>query len=525
MPVRSYSKHIGLYLVFITLFLFSCSSSKKLNYILTEKKHEPEQLKKEADYVYKMLTLGHPGVYWYIDKTSFEAKFDSLKASLNQPLTSKEFYRKIAPFVEAIHCGHTRLILNTRKYSKKEKDSLNKLTKPINQFSYRVIENRLFVNSVNKNISQAKRGNEIIAINGVPSSILIPYIKTFFASDGYNQTFKTALLNRTFATWYTNVYENKDSLNFKIKKQDTLIDLAVKTLKKEEVKNIKTKEKQIAKVNKDSLLQQKVIAKENRKLKYKGLDENKKPLLDLQFLTKDSTVAYLKVKSFSFPNADFTRFYRETFSSIKLTGAKDLIIDLRNNGGGSLRASRNLFSYLVDKDFIFLKPGKIQRRYNVYWHSKGIGNAIFGLSFELANLFIAEKKEGSFYVNFKGIKPLPAKKDNFKGNIYVLINGYSFSASALLAANLKQLKRATFVGQETGGAYNGCVAGYLPIFQLPYSKLKFRMGLYPVLPNAETDVKGRGIFPDYPIELTIEDYFQNKDKELEWVLNDIKKKG
>jgi C-terminal processing protease CtpA/Prc len=44
----------------------------------------------------------------------------------------------------------------------------------------------------------------------------------------------------------------------------------------------------------------------------------------------------------------------------------------------------------------------------------------------------------------------------FKGKIYVMINGGSFSASSLISSNLK-LKRVTFVGEETGGAFNGTV--------------------------------------------------------------------
>jgi C-terminal processing protease CtpA/Prc len=38
-----------------------------------------------------------------------------------------------------------------------------------------------------------------------------------------------------------------------------------------------------------------------------------------------------------------------------------------------------------------------------------------------------------------------------------MINGGSFSASSLISSNLK-LQRVTFVGEETGGAFNGTVA-------------------------------------------------------------------
>ena len=39
----------------------------------------------------------------------------------------------------------------------------------------------------------------------------------------------------------------------------------------------------------------------------------------------------------------------------------------------------------------------------------------------------------------------------------------------------------------------------------------------------QTEIKGRGIFPDKEIIQTVEDKITNKDPELEWILNDVKK--
>lgn len=519
-----YKKKILYLIVLVFSITFSCTSIKKMNYLVDEKKHEPSELIKDVDYSYKVLTKGHPGVYWYIEKKQLDFKFDSLKQSLTVPLTTKEFYKKLAPIVAEIKCGHTRLILVTKKLTKSQKDSIEKLGKPINQFAYKVLNNKLYVNSFNKKLPEIKKGDEIISINDISSNEIISTITKNYASDGYNQTFKTAVLNRAFIGWYNAIYNDKDTLNFKIKRTDSILKLTLTTTTKRELKNDSLfKIKKVVKLSKDSLLAKRKIAKDKLKSRYKGSDENKKPMLDLQFLDQDSSVAYLKVKSFSFPHADFSRFYKESFAAIKQKGTQNLIIDLRDNGGGSLTACRNLFSYLVDKDFVYLKQGMLTHKFNPYLHSKGIKNALLIPSFELADLIRLKKQDGKYNVTFKGLKPLPPNPNHFSGKIYVLINGYSFSAAALLSANLKQLERATFVGEETGGGFNGCVAGYIPILDLPYSKLKLRMGLYPVLPNAHTEVIGRGIFPNQEIINTVEDLISGKDKELDWVLNDLKK--
>ena len=495
-----------------------------MNYAVTEKKHTPTELIKDVDFAYELLTKGHPGVYWYIEKKQLDFKFDSLRKSLTVPLTTKEFYKKMAPLIAEVKCGHTRLILVTKKLKKKEKDSLEKLGKPITQFGYKIIDNKLYVNAFNKKITQAKKGDEILAINGISSKEIINNLTPNYASDGYNQTFKTAVLNRAFSSWYTTIYDNRDTVDFKIKKRDSIFNLTLTTIKKEDKKDSSTVKKPIKKLSKDSLLTKSKIAKEKLKVRYKGSDEFKKPLLDLQFLEKDSSTAYLKVKSFSFPYADFNKFFKESFTAIKNGKTKNLILDIRDNGGGSLTACRNLFAYLVNQDFVYLKESSIDHRFNPYWYGKGISNKLIALPFELTSLIRLKKKEGKFSLNYKGTKPLPPKEGHYDGKLYVLINGYSFSASALLSANLKQINRATFVGQETGGGFNGCVAGSIPVLNFPNSKLKLRMGLYPVIPNAHTKTIGRGIFPDQEIITTIEDVVGGKDKELEWVMNNIKTK-
>lgn len=81
-----------------------------------------------------------------------------------------------------------------------------------------------------------------------------------------------------------------------------------------------------------------------------------------------------------------------------------------------------------------------------------------------------------------------------------------------------------FVGEETGGAYNGTVAGTMPLLKLPNSKLLFRIGLQDIKPLNKTSEFGRGIFPDIPIIPSIYQIIENNDPELDWIIEDAKKK-
>lgn len=73
----------------------------------------------------------------------------------------------------------------------------------------------------------------------------------------------------------------------------------------------------------------------------------------------------------------------------------------------------------------------------------------------------------------KADKPTKPNKSAFHGKVFVLINGGSFSASSIITAKLKNDKRATLVGEETGGANDGTVAGFYSYQKLPNSEIRF----------------------------------------------------
>jgi Peptidase family S41/N-terminal domain of Peptidase_S41 in eukaryotic IRBP len=102
----------------------------------------------------------------------------------------------------------------------------------------------------------------------------------------------------------------------------------------------------------------------------------------------------------------------------RLAGAHALIVDLRNNGGGSPAMVAYLSSYLVSRrthlnDMWTRRSGKTQQ----FWTRDDVPGAKFG-----------------------GDKP-----------VYVLTSARTFSAAEEFAYNLGALKRATIVGEITGG--------------------------------------------------------------------------
>lgn len=90
----------------------------------------------------------------------------------------------------------------------------------------------------------------------------------------------------------------------------------------------------------------------------------------------------------------------------------------------------------------------------------------------------------------KVIPSISSKSSNGKLLGVSVISMENFSVSSIISSNLKGSKRAVFVGEETGGAYNGCVAGSIPIYTLPNTKLRLRLGLAVIKPNYKTKIEG-----------------------------------
>ena len=116
-------KNSILYLCFV-LFLGSCTSVKKHNEQI-KALHTVEELQKDVDKVYKQLQRHHPKLYQYTSKEVLDFKFDSLKKSITSPISSRDFYKKLAPVVANVKQGHVGISPPRRRFNKKERKRWN----------------------------------------------------------------------------------------------------------------------------------------------------------------------------------------------------------------------------------------------------------------------------------------------------------------------------------------------------------------------------------------------------------------
>jgi C-terminal processing protease CtpA/Prc len=515
-----------LILIITALISVSCVSVKKYNSQINNLRSESE-LKNDVDFAYRKLKKLHPDLYWYISKHDLDFKFDSLKSTINSPMTSNDFYMKLGPVISSVKQGHMRLIPLNKKLNRKERQvAIKSGTTPFSKLEFELFNNKLFIVKNYSADSTIRTGTELVSVNGSsPIDLISKYRKTF-SSDGFNQTFIPRRSAKYFPQFFYYANDVTDSALCELKYHDTT---RTYYLKRKPVNNLVKKENP---VKKSTLELKKEREKNNQEMKKRNIQGYDRLTgtysKNLSFYEPDSSIALMKINDFA--KGRYKKFYRNSFNQLDSLKTRILIIDLRDNPGGRLYEIYNLYSYLTDKDFQFLDRSEVVSRtsllYNNYFR-RGPLTLILGLPAELIYsgiVFLKVKKgaDNKFYYKWNSSRMSHAKPNNFKGKIYVLINGGSFSASCLLSSNLKGPDRAVFAGEETGGAYNGTVAGMIPLVKLPKSKLNIRLGLARITPHYKTDTEGHGIFPDFEIKPTLEDRLSGNDPELSFVLNEIR---
>lgn len=446
-----------------------------------------EELQKDFLAFRSSLEESHPGLYIYKSKSRIDSLFNANYLALNKGMTEREFMILVCRVVSQIGDGHLRVVP-----PKIQLDSLDNGPTAI-PFNVYFFDNKLFVR---KNYSPLDDkeflGSQIISINGHSIENFIREYLQIFPSDGNNLTHKYRLLSssRYFTRYFSMLYGYAEryiveyiSLNETTPKTKTLQGLTF-----------------------DNLLK---IA-DNR---YPFNIEEQKPAFFK--IGDDKKYAFLKIKSFDKGQykknkMNFEKFLRASFKKIDSEKIPNLIIDVRDNGGGTDEYGRILFSYFVNQPFDYYKSLRMNKEsFDCFkYTTRPDMKAPAGM--------LKPNKEGTFdnvqHPNVGRQNPL---SPTFAGNIYVLINGWCFSTTSEFLSQLHFHTKAVFIGEESGGGYYGNCSGPTPDFTLPNTKVRIEIPLMNYRMAVENyQHLDRGLIPNYTVTPSIIDKINNIDLEL-----------
>lgn len=219
----------------------------------------------------------------------------------------------------------------------------------------------------------------------------------------------------------------------------------------------------------------------------------------------DDHTAYLNVPTFSNARlravgATFPEAIHAVFAQLDQRETKDLILDLRENGGGSEPNESILFSYLVEKPLRKYAAVEARGRHIAVTSLSGkrFETDVFDDEDESQQLPIGQSRLTRRNTPPHGLMSRwTTFTPVFQGRLVVLVGGNTFSGGAELASMLRHTQRAVFVGEEVGGADDGNTSGYRWTIQLPNSGMKLTVPLLQFR-MAWSSQPGRGVLPDCP---------------------------
>jgi hypothetical protein len=432
------------------------------------------------------LEEGHAGIYWYSSKGDMDRTFDLAYRKIDHPMTDLEFWRLAAPVVAHIKCGHTYLGFPAALRAQ-DKTSIPYLPSRVMVLGGRVYICQDFINA-----GSSLEGSEILSINGVSMKILLKAMRTFVTGDGNGNPAKDWHLS-----WTSGFCRRLYAFGVRSPFQVTYRALN-------------------GKVNPIEL---EGMTQPDWEKRWFARNPEPKNIADLNFLD-DGKIAVLTIRNF-FDHVDpernltFEDFLKQSFAQMQTNGTRSLIIDVRDDTGGADEPGKQLFSYLWDQPFYYYKDIVSNAREFDFFKYDPAAKPIPANTVEL-------RTDGKFHHTWHPNLGLQQPvRPHFAGKVFALMNGGSFSATTEFLSTLHSHKRATFIGEETGGGYYGNTSGiYRANLALPNSKLKLHFGLMTYY-QAVRDVKYRyrGVLPDYPITHTIEDLMAGKDKDMELALS------
>jgi hypothetical protein len=454
------------------------------------------------------------GLYKYRSKSEIDSIFTWGKNQITDRTSLLDFYKIILTVTDFEGSCH-----NGDYLPKEIRDSIEKEVSFF-PLPVKIIEGKLLVNT---SYGLIPLGSQIIKINDVPIDTIIKRLDKYYTTDGFNITGKRFRLDFKFSINYR--YEFGSQNEF-------IVEFA------------QPKSKQLQKITLAAVSYNDyaVAYKKNHSSNFDSLVNYYAGMKKYSFAIINPTTAHLRLRIFTIgdnakdkEHITYCHFLDSCFTYLRdHKEIKNLIIDPRGNPGGSDPNDQVTFSYLASRPFqenksAFVSFHKIPEwKYVAYhafflkrWIAKGVYQRQLKKEFSI-------EKDGKYYQGKdEDNTPRMPSPLAFKGQIYLLLNPSVGSAASMFSAMVKGNTNAIAVGQETEGGYYGH-NGHQPMgYDLPNTKILMGYSIVNLeqdVPVLEKQPFGRGIMPDFNVEQTYDDFINNRDTQMEFLLRLIDSK-
>jgi len=454
-------------------------------------KYSAQEVKDDLVYMYETLEKSNYDLYALVDKEEMDSTYHVIYNSIKDSLSLLETYRLFQPFVAKADMSHCNLSRPWGAYV-----SILNQESTFFPLHLHFSMGKVFVKDNFSTNTSIVESDEILSFNGIPMD---QFMTEFYKNmSGPSDYYKSSILEAySFPRLYWLFYGECKEFKLKIKKsEDKELDVVVNAISGNELES---------------------------RLANRSSDDNE----EREFYLTENNIAYLRPGRFSninssgnlqdqntFDKSEFCQFIDSAFLAFNKKGSKDLILDLRDNVGGDNVFSDYMIAYFATKAFSIASrfPMKTSQM------TKNFFKDVDSPEHQDLKEQIMSLEDGSYFDTKITVTDPNTEPKRFHGEVYVLINRYSYSMSAYAAAIIQDYNFAEIIGEETSEEVTTYVASH--VFKLPNTQISAQ---YPkgfaVRPSGDESL--RGVVPD---QVVYENIFTDKDEILEYALKLIESK-
>ena len=448
------------------------------------------------------------GFYRYRSPASIDSIYNWAQSQCRQPARLTDFYKTLLVLTDFEGSNHNST------------DLPEDLTAYLPEGAYHVpfygklVAGHLVVNTDSMEIPV---GSRVWRINGRDEVQLRRDFSKYYTTDGYNQTRKhkaTAELSLGARYWLQYGAEDSFRIVFSRPFSDVQETITLPGL---------------------SLTEKAARYRKRFSLPFDStLDPQVQPKYSFRKLTDHTGLLSIRIFDMAYGDDDpefavYCRFLDSTFSTLSKAGITRLIVDVRNNPGGSGSNSERTFSYLTAG-----KPFRENTGASILFRNIPLPQYFHWSSADPENQRREQADKDQYlqqtfnrtvqYRHYQdsSLNPVFTPNDKrFSGKLALLIDENVGSAASHFASYMKGYSNATVFGMETTGGYYGHNGHYPVAYRLPNSGIISRFSIVWVEQDAPVRADqpyGRGIIPHVPVQQSLADFLSQEDTQLKAAL-------
>lgn len=469
------------------------------------KLYTSKELLNDLDLVWSALQEAHPALYDYTSHEEFARLLAESRRSLAQPATAARFNVVLRRLLARIGCGHIQASLAT----------LGRQAR-VFPLDVRIIAGRVYVVGGTVPSGAVPVRSEILSINDEPAAAVLGRLRDLVTSDGRNLSGKEARLSQpaTFRGLFHALYGEVPAFRVRLARPDG----------RQDVVSLPAVSQDQAASWPSAVAASRTPPKAAQAIRYlapasappEHLGATARPRQSSQPFTASGggpDLAYWKIASFGlFDHESIHRIFEE-LETRHVTG---LVIDVRGNSGGDIEELEYLYSFLSPREFRLKVSSQATRR--TYSFQGKTANLVEGA---VVNDDLQPVAGRTGFYRFATTSQ-PATDHQYAGQLYVLMDGGTFSAAADFCGLVHRDRRGVLVGEETGGGYYQLTAEKFAQLLLPSLPTTVVIPLRKIVTTDVADQaipSGRGVMPDHAVSRTVDDYLDpDKDAMLDYAV-------